>query len=72
MLYNEIEATLLSGLLKEKNIPHILRSYHDSALNGLWQTHKGWGHLQAPEEYREEILKIYSEMSSQMDHSPDQ
>jgi len=71
ILYNEIEATLLSGLLRERNIPHLLRSYYDSALDGLWQTQKGWGHLQAPPEYREEILKIYSEMSDQMDHSDD-
>ncbi|MDX9947960.1 MAG: hypothetical protein RBS38_11385 [Bacteroidales bacterium] len=71
ILYNEIEATLLSGLLRERNIPHLLRSYYDSALDGLWQTQKGWGHLQAPPEYREEILKIYREMSDQMDHSDD-
>ncbi len=69
ILYNEIEANLLSGLLSERNIPHLLRSYHDSALNGLWQTQKGWGHLQAPAKYREDILKIYREMSDQMDHS---
>ncbi len=64
VLKNEIEALLLDEILTEKNIPHILRSYHDSVMDGIWQTESVWGHLAAPEEFKEEILKIYSEMSS--------
>ena len=60
---NEIEAILLDEILTEKEIPHMLRSYHDSAYDGLWQTQSSWGHLEASEEYKEEILKIYKEMS---------
>ena len=63
VLDNEIEAKLLSGLLSEKRIPHLIRSYHDSVYDGLFQLQSGWGHLEAPEKYREEILKIYKEMS---------
>ena len=63
ILNNEIEANLIDGLLKEKEIPHLIRSYHDSAMDGLWQMQSGWGHLEAPEEFKDEILKIYSEMS---------
>ena len=59
---NEFEAMLLDGLLKEKNIPHIIRSYHDSAYDGLWQTQSSWGHLEAPEEYHDEIMQIFTEM----------
>ena len=62
---NQIEAMLLEGLLKEKGIPHIIRSYHDSVLDGLWQTQSGWGHLEANEENREEIMMIFREMSNQ-------
>jgi hypothetical protein len=65
VLENEIEANLLDGLLKEREIPHVIRSYHDSAYDGLWQYHSGWGQLDAPEEYRDEILMIYSEMSGE-------
>ena len=65
VLENEIEANLLDGLLKEREIPHMIRSYHDSAYDGLWQYHSGWGQLDAPEEYRDEILMIYSEMSGE-------
>lgn len=60
---NEIESMLLDEILTEKNIPHLIRSYHDSALDGLWQSQSGWGHLEAPEEYSEEILHIYNGMS---------
>jgi hypothetical protein len=60
---NEIEAMLLDEILTEKQIPHLIRSYHDSAYNGLWQTQSGWGHLEAPEEYAEEIRNTYDHMS---------
>jgi hypothetical protein len=62
-LNNEIEAKLLGEILKDRNIPHLIRSYHDSVYDGLWQMQSGWGHLEAPQEYKEEIIKIYNEMS---------
>ena len=60
---NEIEAMLLDEILTEKQIPHLIRSYHDSAYDGLWQSQSGWGHLEAPEEYAEEIRNTYNQMS---------
>ena len=63
-LNNEIEAMLLDEILTDKQIPHIIRSYRDTAYDGLWQTPTSWGHLEAPEENREEIMQIYNEMSS--------
>jgi hypothetical protein len=62
VLNNQIEANLLEGILNKRGIPHLIRTYHDSAYDGLWQAQSGWGHLEAPAEYREEILRIYSEM----------
>jgi hypothetical protein len=63
MFKNEIEAMLLDEILTEKQIPHLIRSYHDSAYDGLWQTQSGWGHIEAPEEYTDEILRTYNQMS---------
>jgi hypothetical protein len=60
---NEFEAKLLDEILNNKEIPHLIRSYHDSAYDGLWQNQSGWGHLEAPEEYKEEILQVFNEMS---------
>jgi len=60
---NEFEAKLLDEILNDKGIPHLIRSYHDSAYDGLWQNQSGWGHVEAPEEYEKEILQVYKEMS---------
>lgn len=60
---NEFEARLLKELLDESKIPNFIRSYHDSAYDGLWQTGSCWGHLEAPEEFRDDIMRIFSEMS---------
>lgn len=60
---NEFEAKRLSEILTEKNIPHFLRTYHDSAYDGLWQSLSNWGHIEAPEEFSEEIKLIYKDFS---------
>jgi hypothetical protein len=66
---NEFEAKLLDEILNEKEIPHLIRSYHDSAYDGLWQTQSGWGHLEADEELKEDVLNIYNEMSKDLEPS---
>ena len=71
-LNNEFEARLLDEILTEKNIPHLIRSYHDSVYDGLWQMQSGWGHVEAPEEYREEILKTFAGMSEESAGAEDQ
>ncbi len=62
---NEIQAGYLEEVLNDKNIPHRMQSYHDSALNGLYQTSKGWGYVAAPAEYKSEILEIIDELTNQ-------
>jgi hypothetical protein len=61
-LDNEIEARLLESILDERNIPHLLASYHDTAYDGLYQTQKGWGYIGVPESYREEVKEILADM----------
>jgi hypothetical protein len=62
VLENEIEARLLDSVLNERNIPHRIRSYHDSAYDGIFQAQKGWGVVLAPPEYQEEIESIYGDL----------
>ena len=64
-LSNQFEAMLLDEILNEKEIPHIVKSYNDSALIGLWQTQSIWGHIEAPEEFKDEITEIYNNMSKE-------
>ena len=62
ILENEIEARLLDSVLNERNIPHRIQSYHDSAYDGIYQAQKGWGVVLAPPEYEEEIQSIYEDL----------
>lgn len=62
ILENDFEAGLLDSLLTEQNIPHQMRSYHDTAFDGLFQTQKGWGYVSAPESYHEAIKEILSDL----------
>ena len=59
-LENEIESQLLDSILNERNIPHLITSYYDTAYDGLYQTQKGWGYISAPEDYVKEIREITS------------
>ena len=61
-LDNEFEAQLLASILEEREIPHRLRSYHDTAFDGLFQTQKGWGVVQAPDAYANEIREIIADI----------
>jgi hypothetical protein len=61
-LDNEIEALLLESVLEERGTPYVLRSYHDTAYDGLFQSQKGWGVVSAPRERREEILAIIEDL----------
>lgn len=61
-LDNEIQARLLSALLTEEGIVHLLHSYHDSAYDGLFQAERGWGHIEAEEQDGERILELIDGM----------
>ncbi len=62
ILENEIEAKLLSSLLKEKDIPHLVGTYHDAVYNGIFEPQKGWGYVNAPESYKTKILEVLSDI----------
>ena len=66
-LDNEVIATLMESILNEREIPHILRTYHDSAYDGLWAFQQGWGFIEAPAEYRDEIVRIFEDLKKQQD-----
>ncbi len=62
VLENEIEAQLMDSILTERQIPHRMKSYHDTAYDGIFQVQKGWGHVEAPESYRDEIMAIQEDL----------
>jgi len=64
MLENLIEAQVVESILQEQNIPYRIRSYHDTAYDGLFQVQKGWGEIYAPPSFEQEILEILKEIRS--------
>jgi len=65
ILENAIEAQLLSSVLTQYEIPHRLRSYHDTAYDGLFQLQKGWGEIYGPDNVRQQVLDALVELRSQ-------
>ena len=65
VLDNEVQAELMDNILAGRGIPHIMQSYYDSALDGLYQTGKGWGVIHAPASFKEEILAALSDIRQQ-------
>ena len=57
-LENTLEALIVESILTERNIPHRIRSFHDTAYDGLFQFQKGWGEIYAPAEFKEALLEI--------------
>ncbi|MDD5582107.1 MAG: hypothetical protein PHS99_02700 [Candidatus Marinimicrobia bacterium] len=55
---NEIEAQVLSQVLDEEGIPYRVRSFRDSAYNGIYQMQKGWGQLESHEKFRKKIENL--------------
>jgi hypothetical protein len=62
VLENEVEAELLEAILKEHNIPHFIKSYHDIIFDGVFQIQKGWGHVSSPEQYKAKIMQILADI----------
>lgn len=65
VLENIIEAQMVTSVLAQRQIPHRIRSFHDTAYDGLFQVQKGWGEIYAPLIHRAEILTIIKDIRSQ-------
>jgi hypothetical protein len=64
VLNNEFEAERLTELLNIQNIPHGIIPASDSILGGIEQMEIGWGYLEAPIRFRDEIMKAYREIEN--------
>ncbi len=65
VLANEAEAQLLDRMLSDQDIPHVMRSYHDSAYDGLFQGAGTWGHIEAPLDFHERIKRLIEDIRHQ-------
>jgi hypothetical protein len=68
-LDSEVQAELVDAILSDRGIPHIMRTYHDSVYDGIFQTSMGWGHIEAPQSFRDEILAVIADVKRQASSS---
>jgi hypothetical protein len=68
-LENEIEAQLVGSILEERGIPHFIRTFHDTAYDGLIQMVEGWGEVLAPSEYKDTIISIVEDVRQNRDEN---
>jgi hypothetical protein len=62
VLQDESEAERLHIELEREEIPHVMVSYEDPAFAGIFQTAKGWGHIEANEENKDAILSTLEDI----------
>ena len=62
ILENEFEAGIMEELLEENDIPYVIQSYVNGPYDGIWKSQKGWGHIEADPEYKEEIMSLYEDI----------
>ncbi len=65
LIETQFQAEIIDGVLEERGIPHIVRSFHSSAFDGLFQMTKGWGQVDAPARHKDEILVIMEDLAKE-------
>jgi hypothetical protein len=63
-LDNAIQAQRLSGILDERDIPHRIVTNFDTVYAGIFQTQHGWGHVEAPSQYSEDVKELLRDLTS--------
>ena len=59
---NRFEGDRISQALQEAGIPFFIKSFLDTAYNGLYLPQKGWGVVMVPEKHQEEAERLISEI----------
>lgn len=59
---NRFEGDRVSQTLEEAGIPHMIKSFLDTAYDGLYVLQKGWGRVMVPEEFCEKAKGIVAEV----------
>lgn len=59
---NRFEGDRISQVLKEAEIPFMIRSFLDTAYNGLYLPQKGWGAVMVPEEWVDQAERMILEV----------
>jgi type III secretory pathway lipoprotein EscJ len=61
---NEAEANVIKSVLEEHGIYAEIKSFHDTAYDGLFQSHYGWGLIRVSETNFSEAQRIIEEWNN--------
>ena len=64
IIENQFEGDRIRQALEEVQIPYLVKSFLDTAYDGLYIPQKGWGAVMVPEELREKAEKIILEVKT--------
>jgi len=65
-LANRFEADLLMDALHRDGVPAILRSFEETAYDGLFVPQRGWGQILVPEEYVSEAHDVMTPLIQEL------
>ena len=68
VLENRFEADLITDILEKEGIVFVIRSYHDSAYDGIYETQKGYAALLVEEEDRERAMSIVEDVRASVEN----
>ena len=57
-LKDRFEADVITRELEKEGIPVLIRSFRDTAYNGIYIPQKGWGEVRVPEKEQERAIEI--------------
>lgn len=60
---NPFEAERLKNALEQEGIAVLVRTFHDTAYNGIYEAQKGYGNVEVPESERERAEKVVSDLA---------
>jgi hypothetical protein len=60
---NEFEASILEEVLIDRKIPYGIVTESDSSFGPIESMEIGWGYVEAPPEFKDEIISIYAEIT---------
>ncbi len=52
------EGDRVAQALKDAEVPFLIKSFYDTAYDGLYILQKGWGAVLVPEEFREQTEQV--------------
>ncbi|MEW6377183.1 MAG: DUF2007 domain-containing protein [Thermodesulfobacteriota bacterium] len=59
---NRFEGDRVSQALNEERIPFLMKSFLDTAYDGLYLPQKGWGAVMVPEKFGEKAKRVIAEV----------